>query len=124
MKKLKAVYPSKPRRHKALIKAQFAITYVDSSICDPLGRPEPLVNSFVADGQIVQPLPRKFKLLMVLRAVPVGKGKAVDICFLPDIMNGGKLFHRPYTKEKIKKMRAEEKARERKEAEEYRDYDD
>ena len=60
---------------------------------------------------------------MVIRAIPVGKGKSVDLLVTPDIMNGGIPFHRPYTKAEIKKMRSDEAKRE-KELEKERDYDD
>lgn len=128
MKKLKAVVKSPgryPGRYKSLIKAQFSITYVDSSIVDPLGRLDPLIHSFDCNGNIVQTLPKKFRLQMVLQAVSVrGKKRPVNILVTHDIMMGGQLFHRPYTKAEIKKMRAEKAARLKKEAEEYHDYDD
>lgn len=116
---------SKPKHYKSLVRAQFAITYVDSAILGPLGRLDPLIHSFDCEGSIVQPLPKKFRLQMVLQVVPVrGKKPPVNLLVTPDIMGGGQLFHRPYTKEEIKKMRADEAAREKKDEKEYRDYDD
>lgn len=119
------VVAQKPKHYKSLIRAQFAITYVDSEILGPLGRLDPLIHSFDCEGSIVQPLPKQFRLQMVLQAVPVrGKKPPVNLLVTPDIMGGGQLFHRPYTKAEIKKMQAEEAARVKKEEEEYRDYDD
>jgi hypothetical protein len=123
MKKLKAVAKN-PEHYKALIKAQFVITYVDSSIVDPLGRIDSLIHSFECEGLIVQPLPKQFRLVMQLIAIPVrGKKLPVPLLTSPDIMMGGKLFQRPYTKAEIKKMRADEAKRE-KELQKSSDYDD
>ena len=123
-KKIKAVV-RKPQHYKALIRAQFSITYIDSEILGPLGRADPLIYTFDCDGTIVQPLPKSFRLCMQLVAFPVrGKKPPVPILVTPDLMAGGQLFHRPYTKAEIKKMRAEENERIKKELDEISEYDD
>ena len=128
-KTLKVKYhPLPAERTKSLIKIQYAITYVDSSIRDPLGRMDPLIYSFDVDGTIVA-LPRSFYLRMKLEAVEVRDKKSrskkplaiTPIMFTGDIMDGGQLFHKPYTKAEIKKMKAEEAKRR---AEFERDLDD
>ena len=106
----------KAQRTKSLIRVQYVITYIDSSIRDPLGRLDPLMYSFDVEGSIVA-LPRSFYLRMRLEAVEVRDKKSrkplkiTPILFTGDIMDGGELFHRPYTKEDIKRMREEEAKR-------------
>ena len=108
----------KAQRTKSLIKIQYVVTYVDSSVRDPLGRMDPMIHSLELDGSIVA-LPRNFFLRMKLEAVEVRDSKArskkplkvMPIMFTGDIMDGGQLFHRPYTKADIKRMREEEAKR-------------
>ena len=108
----------KEPRTKSLIKIQYMITYVDSSIRDPLGRMDPMVYTFEVDGMIVA-LPRSFYLRMKLEGVEVRDPKSrskkplviTPILYTGDIMDGGQLFHRPYTKADIKRMREEEAKR-------------
>ena len=118
-------------RMKSLIKVQYAVTYVDSSIRDPLGRTDPLIYSFDAEGSIVA-LPRSFYLRMKMEAVEVRDPKSRSkkplkvqtLLYTGDIMDGGQLFHRPYTKADIKRMREEEAKRRADFEEELDDYED
>jgi hypothetical protein len=112
VKKIKVV-AKKPENHKSLIKVQFMITYIDSSIVGPLGFADPLIHSFEIDGQLVQPLPKQFLFRLQLQAVEVRNPKSrskkplqvIPLGFIADIMDSGQLYHRPYTKAEIKKMR-------------------
>ncbi|HXK36995.1 MAG TPA: hypothetical protein VJ553_05440 [Candidatus Paceibacterota bacterium] len=110
--KLVKVKSLKPKHFKSLLKVQYTITYIDSDILGPTGRLEPLINVFECDGQIVQSLPKQFRLCMQLVAVPVrGKKPPTVIMLTPGLMDAGKIFHRPYTKKEIAKMRADERER-------------
>ena len=116
---------SKPKRYRTIIKIQYAVTYCDSEIFGPTGMMDTMINTFECEGSIVQPLPKRFRLCMQMIAVPVrGKKTPTVLMITPDLMGAGRVFHRPYTKEEIKKMRADEDAREKKDEKEYRDYDD
>ena len=118
-------------RSKTLIKIQYAVTYVDSSIRYSLGRLDLLMYSFDVDGQVVA-LPRSFYMRMMLQAVEVRDPKSrskkplkiTSILHTGDIMDGGQLFHRPYTKDDIKRMREEEAKRQAEFEKDLDDYED
>lgn len=110
----------KNNHFKSLIKVQFAITYIDSRIRNPLGQFDPMIATHEIDGQIMQSLPKTFILRMCLEAVEVRNTKSrskkplkIILGYTTDLMDGGQLFHRPYTKKEIEKMRTDEEKRQK-----------